>query len=146
MDDWLRKVHHLDIGVPELKRYKSIKAFTRSYLRDLKNPVLKSSTGEFSKPLTDISSLPTFEVDNTNNIMILVGNDQDTKVVVESFLQANVKTRTKYKCCVLHHCIRENKMTHDSYYMVKNIIFSILRAVTPLKNYMKLQEHNVKIQ
>lgn len=67
----------------------------------------------------------------------------DLKVVVESFLQANVKSRTKYKCCVLHHCIRENKLTQDPYYIVKNIIFQVLRTVPCLKNYLKLQEHNV---
>eukprot|EP00347_Sterkiella_histriomuscorum_P005755 403355392 len=125
MDDWLRKVQHQEITVADLKAYKSIKGFTRSYLRDLKNPVNKSSTGDTQTPLKDISQLPTFEVDNTQNIMILVGSDQDTKIIVESFLQANVKTRTKYKCCVLHHCIRENKMTHDSYYIfIKEMIQS----------------------
>jgi len=77
--------------------------------------------------------------------MLLVGNDQDTKIIVESFLQANVKTRTKYKCCVLHHCIRENKMTHDSYYIAKNIIYSVMRTVPSLRNYLKLSEHNVTI-
>lgn len=72
-----------------------------------------------------------------------MGNDYETKVIVESFLQANFKARTKYKCCVLHHCVRENKLSHDSYYIFKNIIFSILRTIPSLKNYMKLQEHNV---
>ena len=76
--------------------------------------------------------------------MVLVGDDQDTKVVVESFLQANVKSRTKYKCCVLHHCIRENKVTQDSYYIVKNIICQVLRTVPFLKNYLKFHEHNVR--
>ena len=76
--------------------------------------------------------------------MIIVGDyEVDAKVVVESFLQANVKTRTKYKCCVLHHCLRENKMTLDPYYIVKNIIFNILRTLPSLTSYMKLQEHNV---
>lgn len=44
MDDWLRKVNHQDISVSELKSYKSIKGFTRSYLRELKNPINKSSS------------------------------------------------------------------------------------------------------
>lgn len=30
-----------------------------------------------------------FEIENSSNIMILVGNDKETKIVVESFLQAN---------------------------------------------------------
>lgn len=77
--------------------------------------------------------------------MVVVGADQDTKLIVESFLQANVKTRTKYKCCMLHHCVRENKMTHDAYYIAKNIIFSIMRTVPSLRNFLKLQEHNVRI-
>lgn len=94
--------------------------------------------------MTDISSLPSFEIENSQNILLLIGNDQDTKVVIESFLQANVKTRTKYKCCMLHHCIRENKLTHDPYFIVKNIIFSVLRTVPSLKNYLKLEDHNVR--
>lgn len=65
----------------------------------------------------------------------------DQKVIVESFLQANVKARTKYKCCVLHHCLRENKITQDPYYIVKNIIQSILKTVPSLSNYMRLQDH-----
>mmetsp|Transcript_39480 Transcript_39480/g.37930 ORF Transcript_39480/g.37930 Transcript_39480/m.37930 type:complete len:89 (-) Transcript_39480:2247-2513(-) len=71
-----------------------------------------------------------------------MGNDLDTKVVVESFLQANVKTRTKYKCCAVHHCVRENKMSQDPYYIVKNIIFQIMRTLPALKNYMEFQDHN----
>ena len=65
---------------------------------------------------------PSFEIDNTKNIMLLMGAATDTRVIIESFLQANVRTRSKYKCCVLHCCTRENKITHDSYYIVKNII------------------------
>lgn len=70
----------------ELKRLKSIKSFTRSYLRELKNPIVKSTTGDYSKPLTDISTLSNFKIENSQNILVLVGNDQDTKVIVESFL------------------------------------------------------------
>jgi hypothetical protein len=78
--------------------------------------------------------------------MILVSDyEKDGKVIAESFLQANVKTRTKYKCCALHHCVRENKLTQDTYYIVKNIIFSILRTMPSVNNYMRLQEHQVRI-
>jgi len=53
--------------------------------------------------------------------------------------------RTKYKCCILHHCAKENKLTFDSYFIVKNIIFQILRTVPSLRNYLKLEEHNVRM-
>ncbi len=86
MDDWLRKTVSLEISVNEIKKYKAIMAFTRSYLRDLKNPIKKSSTGETSKPLADTSSLPSLEIDNSANILVLMGDDSDTKVIVESFL------------------------------------------------------------
>jgi hypothetical protein len=65
---------------------------------------------------------PTFEIDNTKNVMLLMGAATDTRVIVETFLQANVRMRSKYKCTMLHCCTRENKITHDSYYIVKNII------------------------
>lgn len=90
-----------------------------------------------------MSNLQNFEIENSQNVMVLVGHEQDTRVVVESFLQANVKARTKYKCCVLHHCVSENKLTFDSYFMVKNIIFQVLRTVPSLRNYLKLEDHNV---
>ena len=58
-----------------------------------------------------------FEIDNSHNIMLVEGNEHDTKLLVESFLQANVKARTKYKCVVLHHCTRENSISCDAYYI-----------------------------
>jgi hypothetical protein len=45
MDEWLRVTKQHDINVVELKKYKSIKCFTRQYLRDLKYPIHKASTG-----------------------------------------------------------------------------------------------------
>lgn len=65
MDDWLRKTVLYEVNVNELKKYRAIKSFTRSFLRDLKNPITKSSTGETSKPLTDTSSLPQLEIENS---------------------------------------------------------------------------------
>jgi len=76
-------------------------------------------------------------------MVIISDYEKDGKDFAESFLQANVKTRTKYKCCTLHHCVRENKLTLDPYYIVKNIIFSILRTMPSVNNYMKMQEHQV---
>ena len=58
--------------------------------------------------------------------------------MIESFLQANVKIRTKYKCCVLHHCTEENSLSCDSYYIVKNIMRSILRTVPFVKDYLMI--------
>jgi len=52
-----------------------MKTFTRSNLRDLKNPISKSSTGEYSKPLLDVSSLENFEIENSQNIMVLAGHE-----------------------------------------------------------------------
>ena len=46
MDDWLRKTNSVEISVNELKRVKGVKTFTRSYLRELKNPILKTTTGD----------------------------------------------------------------------------------------------------
>lgn len=74
--------------------------------------------------------------------MVLMGAATDTRVVVESFLQANVKMRSKYKCCVMHCCTRENKITHDAYYIVKNIIQSIVRTVPAVRNLLLLQNHD----
>jgi hypothetical protein len=65
MDDWLRKVSHQDISVAELKNYKQIKSFTRSYLRELKNPLDKGLHGDSKLNASAASYLPTFEIDNT---------------------------------------------------------------------------------
>ena len=75
--------------------------------------------------------------------MIITGDSHDElRVIVESFLQANLKIRTKYKCCVLHQCIMENYVTRDSYYIVKNIIRQILHTLPFLKDYLLISSSN----
>ncbi len=139
MDDWLRSSKQLEINVAELKKYKGQKTFTRNWLREFKqHHVIKGA------PVQEENSRyfgPTFEIDNSENILLLQGDETDTKILIESFLQANVGARTKYKCCVLHHCCRENKLTCDSYYMMKNIIFQIINTVPSIKNYISIQDH-----
>ena len=85
---------------------------------------------------------PNFEIDNSRNVMLLLGAATDTRVIVESFLQANVRMRSKYKCTVLHNCTRENKITHDAYYIVKHIIVSIVRTVPSVRKLLMLQTHD----
>jgi len=72
----------------------------------------------------------------------LTGAATDTRIIVESFLQANLRIRSRYKCCAMHSCVRENKLTHDSYYIVKHIIFQVLRTVPSLRNLIMLQNHD----
>lgn len=152
IDDWLRKVTQQEISVEELRKLKSLKSFTRSTMRELKCPrrptrISPAKSTSAAKQLEeheklDTTGLPTFEIDNSQNVMMLMVEDErDARVIVESFLQANVKTRTKYKCSVLHQCAKENQITLDSYYIVKNIIFQILKTVPAIANYIKLQEH-----
>ena len=85
---------------------------------------------------------PKFEIDNSHNIMLLTGAATDTRTIVESFLQANFRMRSRYKCAMMHCCVRENKLTHDTYYIVKNIIQSIVRTVPAIKNLLLLQTHD----
>lgn len=64
-----------------------------------------------------------YEIENSKQFLLLTGQSHDElRVIVESFLQANVKMRTKYKCACMHHCLLENPSTCDSYNIVKNII------------------------
>jgi hypothetical protein len=37
--------------------------------------------------------------------------------------------------------LRENDITLDPYYIVKNIIFNILRTIPSLSSYINFQEH-----
>lgn len=70
---------------------------------------------------------------------MLTGSSHDQlRIIVESFLQANVKIRTKYKCCVLHHCTEENSLSRDTYYMVKNIMRQILHTLPFLTQYLQI--------
>ena len=50
--------------------------------------------------------------------------------------------RSRYKCSVLHCCVRENKLTQDAYYIVKNIMFQLVRTVPAIKNLLLLQNYN----
>jgi hypothetical protein len=130
---------------------RSVKDFTRATLRQTKNPrkfvdtsfrsSLQSIAPQIAESIDVSPDFSLFHIENSGNILVVTSDeDWDLKVLVESFLQANVKTRTKYKCCVLHHCVKENKITLDPYYIVKNIIFNILRTVPTLENYFKLHE------
>ena len=74
--------------------------------------------------------------------MLLTGAATDTRTIIESFLQANFRMRSRYKCTTLHCCVRENKITQDAYYIVKNIIQSIVRTVPAIKNLLLLQTHD----
>lgn len=101
-------MHHLNSADPI--------SFAKSHLN-------KHAAGnELGRPKDINDNKPTFKIDNSKNVMLLVGAAIDTRVIVESFLQANVRMRSKYKVAMLHCCTRENKITHDSYYIVKNII------------------------
>ena len=144
LDDWLRMIRVLDITTNELKKQKAIKMFSKAFIRQIKNPAVTFETGlkQPANPEDDPHGLrthgkPMFELDNSHNIMVVRGNELDTKLLVESFLQANIKARTKYKCILLHHCTRENKLSCDSVFIIKNMICSIIRQVPSIKNYFK---------
>ena len=81
---------------------------------------------------------PNFQIENSRNICVLTGAATDTRVIVESFLQGNHRMRSRYKCVLLHSCVRENKLTQDTYYIVKNIIQSIVRSVPAIRNFLQL--------
>ena len=91
---------------------------------------------------TSLDGKPTFSIDNSKNIMLITGAATDTRVIVETFLQANVRMRSRYKCCMLHSCVRENKITHDSYFLVKNIIQSIVKCIPAIRNLLFLQHRD----
>lgn len=74
--------------------------------------------------------------------MVLSGASTDTRVLVESFLQANIKMRSRYKCAVMHCCVRENKLSQDTYYIVKHIMYQIVRTVPAVRLFLMLQKHN----
>ena len=84
-----------------------------------------------------------YEIENSKQILVLTGSSHEQlRIIVESFLQANVKIRTKYKCCVLHHCTEENSLSRDSYYMVKNIMRQILHTLPFLSQYLQIANNS----
>ena len=109
------------------------------------NPIaaIKSLTGtKDSNNDTILNEKPKFDIDNSYNIMLMTGAATDTRTIIESFLQANFKMRSRYKCAMMHCCVRENKITHDSYYIVKNIIQGIVRTVPAIRNLLHLHSHD----
>lgn len=98
----------------------------------------KKSQGENPTKRTYVVPCP-YEIENSKQFLILTGRThEEIRIIVESFLQANVKMRTKYKCVCMHHCLLENPSTCDSYNIVKNIIGQILRSVPFLCDYLKV--------
>jgi len=78
----------------------------------------------------------------SENIMVVTGTATDTRVLIESFLQANYKMRSRYKCAALHCAVRENKLSQDPYYIVKHIIFQLVRTIPAIRLLLMLQKHN----
>lgn len=80
-----------------------------------------------------------YEIENSKQILIITGSHHDElRVIIESFLQANLKIRTRYKCSALHNCTAENLHSRDSYYIVKNIMRQILHTAPFLRDYLLL--------
>jgi hypothetical protein len=80
-----------------------------------------------------------YEIENSRQILVLTGDShEELRVIVESFLQANLKIRTKYKCCVLHHCTEENALSCDSYFIVKNIMRQIIQTLPFIGEYLQI--------
>jgi len=78
-----------------------------------------------------------YEIENSKQIIVLTGDShEELRVIVESFLQANMKIRTKYKCCVLHHCCKENAASLDTYFIIKNIMRQILHTIPILGDFL----------
>lgn len=83
-----------------------------------------------------------YEIENSKQFLIISGEShEELRVIVESFLQANSKIRSKYKCCVLHNCVQENEYTLDTYYIVKNIMRQILHTLPFLRQYLMISDN-----
>lgn len=81
-------------------------------------------------------------IDNSRQFLVITGQSHhELRLIVESFLQANQRQRTRYKCCALHHCTCENQISRDTYYIVKNIMRQILRTMPVLKEYLLISEN-----
>ena len=90
-------------------------------------------------PSQDLGGSCLYEIENSRQILAITGqNPHELRIVMESFMQANISIRTKYKCSVLHQCTEENALSCDSYYIVKNIMRSILRTVPFIKDYLMI--------
>jgi hypothetical protein len=99
---------------------------TTSYINKLKNKdlTIQEALGlqaEVLQQSKTTKSMPKFVIKNSKRILLLLGHQNETRVIVESFLQAN-GMRSCYKCVALHCCTKENKLTCDAYLIVKHII------------------------
>ena len=54
--------------------------------------------------------------------------------------------RSRYKCCVYHVCSKANILTCDSYFIIKHIIFQIVKLVPAIKDLLLLQEVNTFLE
>ena len=106
-------------SVELLKQQLDVKQLTRSFVRQLKNadlllngePIAKVSKRK-GKHLKEPEAVkPSFEMERSRNIMLVTGSATDTRVLVETFLQANLKMRSRYKCAAMHCAVRENRLT-----------------------------------
>ena len=124
-----------------------MKTLTTSYIDKLKNKdlTIEQAPGKQSNILTETastSSKPKFVIKNSKRILLLLGHQNETRVIIESFLQANASMRSCYKCVAMHCCTRENKISCDAYFIVKHIILQIVKSVPAIQQLLLLQDHN----
>lgn len=147
----LEAKYSFEISPECLQQQFQVKELTKNFVRVLKNPDLQLNSEKVVKTRNQQGQIiqreaevikPSFELINSSNIMMVSGAPSDTRVLVESFLQANMKMRSKYKCAVMHCCHPENKLSQDPYCIFKNIIFQLVRSVPAIRLYLMLQSHN----
>ena len=76
-----------------------------------------------------------WKIDNTRSVFILEGSPEYAEALFTA-LPVNVK----------HFCHANNKITCDTYYLIKHIVFSICKQSPQVRDYLKLWEPNPDLE
>ena len=82
--------------------------------------------------------------DPAKNILGIRCSERLNKIITHYISQfTDNKNPNKDVVSIIHYCLPQNKMTYDCYYVVKNIIYSILNKCPEILSFFKLLDLDI---
>lgn len=82
-------------------------------------------------------------LDTTKRILGVKCSERVSKIVCQHMLNYSKVDSDNNYISIVHYCMPQNKMSYDSYYIVKNIIYSILNKCPEILSFFKLLDLDI---
>ena len=86
-------------------------------------------------------------LETSNNILGIKCSERVSKLLFNHLSKFSnpEKSQEKNLISITHYCCAQNKLTYDSYYIVKNIIYSILNKCPEILSFFKLLDLDINV-